>query len=355
MGDASGRLDHRHIGFQVTRSVPAALLALIALLAPVASADARAADCDGRQSVGYRVLPLPSGRKVAVWYPAAAAEQPFAYTRAGGDLKGSVARDAPPAACPRVPLVLFSHGLGGCGLQSTFLTEELARRGYVVAAPDHADAATCGIDGEPLRLQNLRTQQPLLEPARWNDQSEIGRLHDLRAAIAKVSSDPALARIADTTRVGAVGHSLGGYAVLALGGAWPAWRTHEVKAVVALSPFVTPFLAHGTLPKLAVPVMYQGAEFDWGMTPAIEGPKGAFAASPAPRYYVRLRGGTHVEWTNLACLGVPSVAACLQARPNATLIDRYIAAFLDRHLKDHPSPLLASEGRGLEAYRFEVR
>ena len=209
-----------------------------------------------------------SGRKVAVWYPAAAAEQPFAYTRAGGELKGSVARDAPPAACPRVPLVLFSHGLGGCGLQSTFLTEELARRGYVVAAPDHADAATCGIDGEALRLQNLRTEQPLLEPARWTDQSEIGRLHDLRAAIAKVGGDAALARIADTTRVGAVGHSLGGYAALAMGGAWPAWRTREVKAVVALSPFVAPFIVHGTLPQLAVPVMYQGAQFDWGLTPA---------------------------------------------------------------------------------------
>ena len=336
----------------MTRSVPAALLALLAL---AASAVARAAPCDGRQSVGYRVLALDSGRKVAVWYPAAAAEQPYAYTRAGGDLAGSVARDAPPAACPRVPLVLFSHGLGGCGLQSTFLTEELARRGYVVAAPDHADAATCGIDGEPLRMQNLRTGQPLLEPARWTDQSEIGRLHDLRAVIAKVSGDPALARIADTKRVGAVGHSLGGYAVLAMGGAWPAWRTREVKAVVALSPFASPFIVHGTLPQLAVPVMYQGAQFDWGLTPALEGPKGAFATSPAPKYYVRLLGGTHVEWTNLGCLGTPSTAACLQARPNAALIARYAGEFLDRYLKDRPSSLLASEGRGLEAYRFALR
>ena len=336
----------------MTRSIAAALLALIAL---VASGAARATDCNGPQSVGYRVLPLPSGRKVAIWYPAAATEQPFAYTRRKNGLAGSVAHEAPPAACPRVPLVLFSHGLGGCGLQSTFLTEELARRGYVVAAPDHADAATCGIDGEPLRLQNMRTTQPLFEPARWNEQSEIGRLRDLHAAIAAVGSDAALARIADTTRIGAVGHSLGGYTVLALGGAWPAWRTPEVRAVVALSPYVTPFLAHGTLPKLAVPVMYQGAEFDWGMTPAMEGPKGAFAASPAPRYYARLRGGTHVEWTNLVCLGIPSVAACLQSRPNAALLVLYAGEFLDRYLKDRPSALLASEGRGLEAYRFEVR
>jgi hypothetical protein len=140
-----------------------------------------------------------------------------------------------------------------------------------------------------------------------------------------------------------------------MGGAWPTWRTREVKAVVALSPFVAPFIVHGTLPQLAVPVMYQGAQFDWGLTPAIEGPKGAFARSPAPKYYVRLLAGTHVEWTNLGCLGTPSAAACLQARPNAALIARYTGEFLDRYLKDRPSSLLASEGRGLEAYRFEVR
>jgi dienelactone hydrolase len=331
------------------------VLVVVALLALAASAGARAADCDGPQSVGFRVLTLPSGRKVAVWYPAAAAEQPYAYTRTSNGLMGSVARDAPPAACPRVPLVLFSHGLGGCALQSTFLTEELARHGYVVAAPDHADAATCGIDGEALRLQNLRTEQPLLEPARWTEQSELGRLHDLRAAIQKVGSDPELARITDTARIGAVGHSLGGYAVLAMGGAWPTWRTREVQAVVALSPFVAPFIVHGTLPRLAVPVMYQGAEFDWGMTPTMEGPKGAFATSPPPKYFVKLRGGTHVEWTNFACAGLPNVATCLKTRANAALIDRYVAAFLDRHLKDAASPLLASEGSGLGAYRFELR
>jgi predicted dienelactone hydrolase len=334
----------------MTRRLVAALVALLAL---TAHATAAAAECDAPRSVGYRVLAMPSGRKLAVWYPAATAEQPIEYTRGRGGLSGSAARDAPPAACPRVPLVLFSHGLGGCALQSTFLTEELARRGYVVAAPDHADAATCGIDGEALRLQNIRTEQPLFDPARWNEQSEIGRLGDLRAAIERVRGDTALARIADTTRVGAVGHSLGGYSVLALGGAWPAWRMSEVKAVVALSPFVTPFLAHGALSKLAVPVMYQGAQFDWGITPNLEGAQGAYAVSPAPKYYVRLKGGTHVEWTNLGCLGVASVAACLSGRANAALIVRYSGEFLDRYLKDAPSALLGSEGRGLEAYRFE--
>ena len=321
----------------------------------VAGSAAHAGDCDGPHTAGYRVLAMDSGRKLAVWYPASAAEVPFTYARATTHFKGSVARDAPPAACPRVPLVLFSHGLGGCAVQSVFITEELARHGYVVAAPDHRDAATCGIDGERLRLGNLHTDQSVLEPALWTDKSEVGRLRDLRDGIRRVLEDPQLAKVTDARRVGAIGHSLGGYSVLGLAGGWPEWRTPEVKAVVALSPYVTPFIAHNTLPRLAVPVMFQGAQFDWGMTSAMEGPKGAFALSPAPKYYVKLQGGTHLEWTNMACTGQPSVAACLQARPNVALITRYATEFFDWYLKGEASPLLASEGRGLEAYRFEVR
>ena len=40
----------------------------------IACAPALAADRNGRQSAGYRVLALDNGRKVAVWYPAASAE-----------------------------------------------------------------------------------------------------------------------------------------------------------------------------------------------------------------------------------------------------------------------------------------
>ena len=144
----------------------------------------------------------------------------MAYARATTQFKGSVARDAPPAACPRLPLVLFSHGLGGCAVQSVFITEELARHGYVVAAPDHRDAATCGIDGEPLRLGNLHTDQSVLEPALWTDKSEVGRLRDLRDAIAR-GGGPATREDHRRQRVGAIGHSLGGYSVLGLAGGWP--------------------------------------------------------------------------------------------------------------------------------------
>ncbi len=336
------------------RAAPRVFLAsLLGALALAAGArpPAPAVDCGGRFSAGYRVLQLDHGRRVAVWYPTTVAEQRLAGSKDG--FASRVAKDAPPAACPRVPLVLFSHGWGGCALQSIFLTEELARAGYVVAAPDHADAA-CSIGRDEVDLGRLRIDRSFLDPASWNERSEVGRLHDLRATIALIAADARLAPITDTARIGAAGHSLGGYAALGLAGGWPTWKTAQVQAVLALSPYALPYLSHGSLARLQVPVMFQGAAFDWGMTTSLEGPQGAFAATAPPKYFVKLNGGTHFEWTNLACAGTADVPACLKARPNAALIARYGIAFLDRHLKGRPAGLLAEPGRGLNAYRFEL-
>ena len=124
--------------------------------------------------------------------------------------------------------------------------------------------------------------------------------------------------------------------------------------MLAFSPYLLPFITQGALAGLNVPVMYQGAVFDWGITPSIEGPQGAYAMTAPPKYFVKLNGGTHLEWTNLTCAGQPNVVACLKAKPNAYLIDRYGIEFLDRHLKNKPAPVLSAKGRGVETYRFEL-
>lgn len=327
-------------------ATPMLCLALqLSLVAPVF-----AADCDARQSAGYRVLGLPNGRHAAVWYPAADSEQPMAYARSNFGFMGSVAKDAPPVeGCPRVPLVLFSHGLGGCALQSIFITEELARHGYVVAAPDHSDAA-CAIGSDDLKFGNVRTDNSFMAPDKWSDQSEIDRMQDLRAVMRLVADDPKLGRIVDMSRVGAVGHSLGGYTVIGMAGGWPAWKAPEIKAVLALSPYVEPFVAHDTLRTLGVPVMYQGAQFDWGITPSLEGKRGAYAVTTPPKYFVKLKRGTHFEWTNLLCAGAANVVGCLQTKPNAYLIDRYGIEFLDKYLKDKRGAELDSDGASLSRY-----
>ena len=336
------------------RKVLCNLVRIATLLCAMLSSSVLAAeDCTARQAAGYRVLAMDNGRKVAVWYPAAASEQPMAYSRSTGGFMGSVAQDAAPARCPRVPLVLFSHGLGGCALQSLFLTEELARHGYVVAAPDHNDAV-CRIGSDEHNFGNMRTDQSFLEPDRWTERSQRDRLLDLRTVIDLVEKDTQLGPAADVQRIGIVGHSLGGYAAIGMAGGWPSWKHTDVKAVLALSPYVLPFMTQRTLARLDVPVMYQGAQFDWGITTSLEGAQGAYAVTAAPKYFVKLRGGTHLEWVNLLCSGQPSVVACLKAKPNAYLIDRYGIEFLDRHLKNKPSALLDGKGRGLDVYRFEL-
>jgi predicted dienelactone hydrolase len=327
---------------------------IAALLCSLLSSSVLAADdCPARQAAGYRVLATENGRKVAVWYPAAASEQPMAYSRSTGGFMGSVARDAPPSTCPRVPLVLFSHGLGGCALQTLFLTEELARHGYVVAAPDHKDAV-CAIGSDEHNFGNMRTDQSFLEPDRWSERSHRDRLHDLRAVIDLIARDQQLGPAVDAQRIGVIGHSLGGYTAIGMAGGWPSWKHADVKAVLALSPYVLPFITQKTLARLDVPVMYQGAQFDWGITTSLEGAQGAYAVTAPPKYFVKLKGGTHLEWVNLLCTGQPNVVACLKAKPNAYLIDRYGIEFLDRHLKNKPSALLSGKGAGLDVYRFEL-
>jgi predicted dienelactone hydrolase len=62
------------------------------------------------------------------------------------------------------------------------------------------------------------------------------------------------ARWIDWQRFGLIGHSLGGYTVLGLGGVWPSWKLDGVKAVLALSPYVQPFLVRRTPAGLGAPI-----------------------------------------------------------------------------------------------------
>jgi len=322
--------------------IAAALFVVLQFGAPAASFTL---DCDAVQSVGFRVLALEDGRKVAVWYPAAAPEQPHAYSPANNRFMGRVAADAPPlAACPRVPLVLFSHEFGGCALQSIFITEELARHGYVVAAPDHSDAG-CPIGSD--ELKPLRTDKWFVSPAAWDDQSDVDRLQDMRDVMRLVAGDRALAPIVDASGVGAVGHSLGGYTVIGMAGGWRLWKTPEIKAVVALAPFVAPYVAKGTLGALGVPVMYQTAQYGWEK---LEGQNEAYALTSPPRYFVELKRAVHFEWTNFVCLGQADVAACLKSKPNAAAIDGYAIEFLDRYLKRKKGTRLDSDGADVNRY-----
>ena len=100
-----------------------------------------------RYSVGVRAE-RNGGTDVMVWYPAESSPETEPYDYHGlGRGKSEASLNAPPVQGESFPLILASHGIGTCAPDLWQLAESWASAGYVVAAPDHADAAMCHIGG----------------------------------------------------------------------------------------------------------------------------------------------------------------------------------------------------------------
>lgn len=146
----------------------------------------------------------PAPIVAALYYPT----QSAARTIAMGPFNVNVAMRAAPEAKLK-GLILLSHGTGGSELAHSSLAEALAQRGYLVAAPRHPGDNWQDLSLRQGSLARYVTERPrqasrvidaLLNDPEWKD---------------RIASD------AKGPRVGAVGHSAGGYTVLALAGARP--------------------------------------------------------------------------------------------------------------------------------------
>ena len=235
------------------------------------------------------------------------------------------------------PIIIFSHGFHGCATQSRFLMEAFAGAGYIVFAPNHRDA-TC--NGGAARLRD-KPEVSFREIEHWNDASFRDRADDIRRLIGAIQSDPRFRDRADWSRFGLAGHSLGGYTVLALGGAWPSWRQFGVKAILALSPYSQPFTQQHTLGGLSAPVMYQGGTRDLGITPTIHKTMGSYDQSPSPKYYVEFDGAGHFAWTNIGRAAHQQIVA-------------YSLAFMNHYVKGSPAdPALTQALPGVAEFSYD--
>jgi alpha-beta hydrolase superfamily lysophospholipase len=236
------------------------------------------------------------------------------------------------------PVVLFSHGFHGCSTQSTFLMEALALDGFLVFAPNHADATCNGgtaqwSDPPPV---------PFINPQAWSDSTLQDRAQDIDRLVQAISTDLRFRDRADLSRLALVGHSAGGYTMLGLSGAWAGWRLSGVKAVLALSPYDQPFLVHQTLAGLSAPVMYQGGTLDVGVTPSLQKPGGGYDQSPPSKYFVELWRTGHLAWADI---GNP------ETHP---LIVAYSVAFLNHYVNGTPAPsLLTHPQPGVARLRYD--
>jgi dienelactone hydrolase len=119
----------------------------------------------------------------------------------------------------RVPLILFSHGLGGVRAQNTSTFETLASHGYIVVSIDHTDdAAAVVFPNGDLVLRNLDVP-PVQTAAEATSRkaaavltrtADVRRVADFLAGSTGIRPPAPLEKHVDATRLGVFGHSLGG-------------------------------------------------------------------------------------------------------------------------------------------------
>ncbi len=260
---------------------------------------------------------------VEVWYPAALeGETPvivYEDTLGRADnpnqplvpftFGGRAARDAEPdrSGAP-YPLIVVSHGFPGSRFIMTYLTENLASKGYVVVAIDHTESTFSDVAGFASTLLN----RPL----------DVRFTIDAMAELAADAASP-FSGLLDANNTGLIGYSMGGYGVLNVAGGrygatyLPVLRNfgiqgvdllavntvrnddfaadERVKAVMAFAPWGMQFglWDANSLSTLDVPVFFVAGDQD-DVSGFANGPRRLFElATNSERYLLVFEGARH--------------------------------------------------------------
>lgn len=134
-----------------------------------------------------------------VWYPTEETA-PVALFEDNAAFRGFSAIEDASVSGASHPLVILSHGSGGNRGNQGWLAVELARQGAVVVAMNHPGSTS-------------RDSAAATNILAWNRPADISFVLD------SLLEDPQFSPYIDAERIATVGHSLGGYTALAVGGA----------------------------------------------------------------------------------------------------------------------------------------
>jgi predicted dienelactone hydrolase len=189
----------------------------------------------GAFSMGVRTVELHDAVRSRtfpreIWYPALPASQKENRRHAANEQTSlNETRDAE-ACAGAYPLIGFSHGSSGDGRrQSSVLCVHIASHGYVVSALDHS---------ELVAPELARRAQETAEQAAVRLQAMIeNRVPDVRFLLDQMLAGDSVGLGVDIDHqgIGLIGHSFGGWTVLAA----PDSEL-RIKAVVALAPGAPP-------------------------------------------------------------------------------------------------------------------
>jgi predicted dienelactone hydrolase len=319
----------------------------------------------GSRPVGLRILELrdtsrrdpwdPSRVRelmVSLWYPARHSTAPTAryVTRRESELilrahriegvpadllsrvRVHAARDAPPTAVagPGLPLVVLSPGFSLPRTSLTALAEDLAGRGYAVAAVDHAyeAAAISHPDG---RITDCRACHGSPDGRRVAAGRAVDLTYVRRQLLSLSGADRRRMPRLDPARVAAVGHSMGGAA------AFEALRTDPGFAAGA---DLDGTLYSGGTARVGRSFLMLGAD-EHGSPGADPSWERAWHRLSGWRRWYSVAGAGHVSFTDYGLLGerlgrvAPGTAQ--DAADVLGITRRLVAAFLDERLRAAPA------------------
>ncbi|MFF3668717.1 alpha/beta hydrolase family protein [Microtetraspora malaysiensis] len=238
----------------------------------------------------------------------------------------------------RHPLVVVSPGLSLPRASLTFLAEDLASRGYVVAAVDHAYESS----GTTFPGVGLLTCAPLCDQPKPPEGGKAtitkNRAKDVSFVLDRlIGRHPAWKRanLINSKRIGMAGHSLGGDAASAT-----MLADTRVKAGINLDGTIS-----ATLPATGLgdrPFLLMGSQSDhspgkddtWDST---------WQNLRGWKRWLTVAQAEHSSFTDLA---IPkskigqSAPGTIAAERGIALTRAYVAAFFDQHLKNKKQPLL---------------
>ncbi|MFD5510882.1 alpha/beta hydrolase family protein [Streptomyces sp. NPDC059761] len=253
----------------------------------------------------------------------------------------------------RYPLIVLSPGFTVPRATLTSLAEELASRGYVVAAVDHAyeTSGTAFPGGRVLTC---------LACEKADSEEGIKLVADNRARDVSFLLDRLTGRhpawrnagLIDRGRIGMAGHSIGGSAAVAAMATDP-----RIRAGIDMDGGLFSPVPEGGLG--GRPFMLLGSE------ESRPGNTGTGAASWDPNWkrldgwkrWITLDASHHftfTDWPTMSDqLGLPPLTPLPGAR-SVDLTRRYVGAFFDQHLKGIPQPLLDGPDPEAPEVRFHT-
>jgi len=315
-------------------------------------------------NVGYRVFDFtytaPKGEEkvltAAVWYPTREKPRPYRYS---WRVWGEVAPEADPDRKQGpYPLVVFSHGYGGCATSNVFFTEYLASQGFVVAAPDHADRdkifrlspRTRGQGGgrqgtwrQLVRaaLELARSGTNFARAAFAYRPQDVSRVIDNLLRLNATPNSP-LAGMIDPERIGVAGHSLGAYTSLAVSGMDEPNRDERIKAALLLSGGVFMWRKE-EYQRLHLPVMFMFGEleiterFKRLTNDKLADTRRAYENCRPPKFMLLVKNATHFTFCQMVYFDYPARRDPNIAAEQVRVINTYGGAFLKRYLKGERS------------------